>query len=126
MAADAGMGTTCVLEDGAAGGPQGHAEAKGSRTPGRRGITLVGERLAHQRGRQLCMTERETRMTQKQQPDERDRQGEAHGETETALTRPASVDPNWDVKIRRAREAWEAGRRLRKDQPASPLTLFAP
>lgn len=42
------------------------------------------------------------------------------------IPRPATVDPGWDVKIQRAREAWAAGRRLRKDQPAVPSGLFSP
>jgi hypothetical protein len=40
-------------------------------------------------------------------------------EEQPAIPRPATVDPEWDVKIKRAREAWEAGRRLRKNQPAA-------
>ena len=50
---------------------------------------------------------------------------DARGES-GAIKRPTSADPDWDVKIRRARKAWEAGRRLRKTQPASPASLFAP
>jgi hypothetical protein len=37
------------------------------------------------------------------------------------IPRPASVDPEWRAKIRRARQAWEMGRRMRKDHPVSPL-----
>lgn len=51
---------------------------------------------------------------------------EARDESEAPIGRPTSVDPDWDVKIQRAREAWEAGRRLRKDQPISVPALFTP
>ncbi len=59
-------------------------------------------------------------------PEERDIGQESRDESEAPIATPASVDPDWDVKIQRAREAWEGGRRLRKDQPASPVTLFNP
>lgn len=61
-------------------------------------------------------------MTQ-EHPEERGIGQESPDESEAPIARPATVDPDWDVKIQRAREAWEAGRRLRKDRSASPISL---
>jgi hypothetical protein len=47
------------------------------------------------------------------------------GRDQLPLVRPPGVDADWDVKIQRAREAWEAGKRLRKDQPALPPVSYA-
>lgn len=58
-----------------------------------------------------------------QRPEDQDAGGQAG---RFPIARPATVASDWDVKIRRAREAWEAGRRLRKDQPVSPPSLLEP
>lgn len=58
--------------------------------------------------------------------EERDPQVEPRNESEVPIARPATVEADWAVKIQRAREAWEAGRRLRKDQPESPVNLLSP
>jgi len=47
-------------------------------------------------------------------------------EQESLIIRPAGVDTDWDVRIQRAREAREAGKRLREDQPVLPPTQYAP
>jgi hypothetical protein len=60
-------------------------------------------------------------ITMEERPDEHETGNEVE---QSSIPRPASVDPDWDLKIKRAREAWEAGRRLRKDQPASPTSML--
>ena len=59
------------------------------------------------------MVDNSERRPEDQEPEER-----------PIIARPGTVDPDWDIKIQRARDAWEAGRRLRKDQPASPPNLL--
>lgn len=49
---------------------------------------------------------------------------QAASDSDKAIARPTGVDPDWDVKIQRAREAHEAGRRLREDQPATLTSLI--
>jgi hypothetical protein len=45
---------------------------------------------------------------------------------ESPLVRPPLTDADWDGKIKRAREAWEAAKRLRKDMPAGLMTQYVP
>jgi hypothetical protein len=63
---------------------------------------------------------------QGQHPEEPDLRQDVRDESEAPIACPPSVDPDWDVKIQRAREAWKAGRRLRKDQPVAPISLLGP
>jgi hypothetical protein len=58
--------------------------------------------------------------------DQSEKDQETGNESKEAITPPAAVDPDWAVKIKRAREAHEAGRRFRKDQPASSTGLLDP
>ncbi len=59
--------------------------------------------------------------TMEQRPE--DQESDAKSER-PAIERPDTTDSDWEAKIRRAREAWKAGRRLRKDQPAAPISLL--
>ena len=42
------------------------------------------------------------------------------------ITAPIPLDPNWYANIQRAKEAREAGIRLRKNKPAAVITRFSP
>jgi hypothetical protein len=42
------------------------------------------------------------------------------------ITTPTPTEPDWYVKIQRAKEAREAGIRLRKDKPSAVITQLSP
>jgi hypothetical protein len=45
---------------------------------------------------------------------------------ESPLGRPPLTVADWEGKIKRACEAWEAAKRLRKDMPAGLMTQYVP
>jgi hypothetical protein len=86
-------------------------------------VTGVGNTRFKQKSAE--MFDARTAVLKEEVMEQRSKDHDSDGEAERSpIARPTTVDPDWDVKIRRAREAWEAGRRFRKDQPASPPSLL--
>jgi DNA polymerase-3 subunit alpha len=61
-----------------------------------------------------------TDMIQGERSAEPDPSRDDRDDSDPPIPRPPSTDPGWHAEIRRARQAWEAGRRMRRNQPPPP------